>query len=402
MTRRGRSRATVPFFGKILSLLLAASCALCVPSFADGRRPRHGRRTSRKRAARDGRTRDRFLFDADDGTFGKELWSTSGPGATPLLVADINAGGGSSNPGCFAVLGDRVYFAANDGVHGGELWSSDGTQAGTRMVADLVTAAGEGSAPAKLVAGRRRALFEASDASGDRELWKSDGTAEGTTLLRDIRPGPAGSRISSIVPVGGRVFFSADDGVHGVELWTSDGTADGTRLVRDIRRGGGGSMPSGLVAGRGEGVSSWLMTASRAERYGEHGTRSGTRPAGRSSRERFVGLPTWRTETAFSSLPQMTASTGWSRGSCATGTILRRSCRMWLRDWRLRRLSCFTFVGKPLLFPGGRRDSRNAALVSDGDGVRDNDGHGDPRRRNAFRIRFVVRRVRKSARLSGR
>ena len=144
MTRR------IPFTGRLCSLLLAALCAFCVPSFAETGVVRgmavglHGSAPLAMAALG-----DRFLFDADDGTFGKELWATKGPGEIPLLVADINSGGGSSNPGCFAVLGDRLYFAANDGVHGGELWSSDGTQAGTRIVADLLTAAGEGAAPAK-------------------------------------------------------------------------------------------------------------------------------------------------------------------------------------------------------------------------------------------------------------
>ena len=64
----------------------------------------------------------RFYFRAASPA-GVELWSSDGTGAGTAMVADINAGPGSSNPGNFGVAGGRIYFTANDGTHGGEMWS---------------------------------------------------------------------------------------------------------------------------------------------------------------------------------------------------------------------------------------------------------------------------------------
>jgi ELWxxDGT repeat protein len=81
--------------------------------------------------------------------------------------------------------------------------------------------------------------FSAKTLATGNELFRSDGTAAGTSLVADIRPGPTGSKIQTIVAHNGQLWFSADDGVHGAELWTSDGTAVGTHLVADIWPGVG-------------------------------------------------------------------------------------------------------------------------------------------------------------------
>jgi ELWxxDGT repeat protein len=65
------------------------------------------------------------------------------------------------------------------------------------------------------------------------ELWTSDGTAAGTTLLEDIYPGPAGSNIQNMIPVGSRVFFTATSPDLGSGLWRSDGT-DSFTWGRDL------------------------------------------------------------------------------------------------------------------------------------------------------------------------
>ncbi|MEZ5990302.1 MAG: hypothetical protein R3F30_14515 [Planctomycetota bacterium] len=64
-------------------------------------------------------------------------WRTDGTAAGTTMVADINAGAGSSSPHYLTVVGSLLYFRANDGRNGYELWVTDGTKAGTWMVADI-------------------------------------------------------------------------------------------------------------------------------------------------------------------------------------------------------------------------------------------------------------------------
>src|SRR5690606_11057598 len=67
-----------------------------------------------------------FFFRADDGISSQELWRfdpTANDGAgVAELVADIQPGSGSSQPGQLAALAGKLYFSANDGVLGHELW----------------------------------------------------------------------------------------------------------------------------------------------------------------------------------------------------------------------------------------------------------------------------------------
>lgn len=63
-----------------------------------------------------------LLFSASLPEVGRELWSTDGtPGGT-RLVADMNPGTASADPGPFTVFGDYAYFPADAGVLGQELY----------------------------------------------------------------------------------------------------------------------------------------------------------------------------------------------------------------------------------------------------------------------------------------
>jgi ELWxxDGT repeat protein len=61
-----------------------------------------------------------LVFQANNGTSGKELWSYDHLSVSQ--VADINPGTGSSAPQGLMVFGNELIFSANDGVTGIELW----------------------------------------------------------------------------------------------------------------------------------------------------------------------------------------------------------------------------------------------------------------------------------------
>lgn len=244
-----------------------------------------------------------FVFSADDGSNGRELWTTDGTAEGTRLVRDINPGAGdafpASFPGSFGALGDgRALFGADDGSGGGvELWITDGTEAGTRLVEDLTTGPFGGDPRSFLPLGDGRALFAADDATFGRSLWVSDGTAEGTRLVSSqtngrsyiesdlglLREGEAlvgsfdaeaGYRVlrtdgteegtrpvkdfgfAEFTPFGfyplgdGRMLFRAEEAGDGAgaELWITDGTEAGTRLVEDLNPGEGGSFPAAYHA----------------------------------------------------------------------------------------------------------------------------------------------------------
>jgi ELWxxDGT repeat protein len=186
--------------------------------------------------------------------FGDQIWKTDGtPEGTRALLLPGNPV--EIDPD-LAVYGGRLYFTGLDivdpetPVSVPALFRSDGTTAGTvrlrtfdkedpnvfpeTPLPHFATAAGT-------------LFFVAHDKAHGTELWKTDGTAAGTVLVRDVRPGPASSRIATTAGAGDRVFFSADDGPHGVELWVSDGTPSGTRLAAEVAEGPRSSFPREIV-----------------------------------------------------------------------------------------------------------------------------------------------------------
>lgn len=72
--------------------------------------------------------------------------------------------------------------------------------------------------------------------------------------VRDIDPGPDGSNVAWLTPVGDRLFFRADDGTNGPELWVSDGTRGGTRMVGEGIPGPLGAFPTSFIPFNGRVV----------------------------------------------------------------------------------------------------------------------------------------------------
>lgn len=198
-----------------------------------------------------------------DGTLGfldprPDLGFPASGGAGTSRVKDVHPGGHGSDPLYLtweATLG-LLFLSANDGTSGRELWSSDGTTVGTSMVADICPGV-RGSGPSYLLSWKGKIFFQADDCTAGPELWVSDGTAAGTVLLADVRPGSAGGFPSYLTPLlpaaggGERLFFLANGGGYdaahpsglpqgwsGAQLWLSDGTKGGTRRAFEQRTAG--------------------------------------------------------------------------------------------------------------------------------------------------------------------
>lgn len=186
-------------------------------------------------------------FTANNYAHGAELWKTDGTADGTVLVKDIVAGPGGSQPNKLTSAGNTLYFTADDGIHGRELWKTDGTTAGTVMVSDIYPQGGSGD-PYHLTFSNGLLFFTANEPQHGAELWKTDGTAGGTAMIKDIYQGVAGSFAQRLVDVNGVVFFTATNSNNGYELWKSNGTEGGTVMVKDINPGGSSSSPDQLTA----------------------------------------------------------------------------------------------------------------------------------------------------------
>jgi ELWxxDGT repeat protein len=182
-----------------------------------------------------------LFFSANTTGLGRELWKSNGTPTGTIMVRDILKGTGSSNPGDITNANGLAYFSANDGTRGYELWRSDGTSTGTMLIRDIRSELKVGSNPKWLTYVNGTLFFTATDATTGNELWKTDGTSSGTTRVKDIRVGTSGSGSENLIEVNGMLLFTANDGIHGDELWRSDGTEATTFLVKDLNPGSAGS-----------------------------------------------------------------------------------------------------------------------------------------------------------------
>ncbi len=221
----------------------------------------------------------RALFSANNGTANFELWITNGTSAGTSLLKEINTGG-SSSPANFSKLADgRVVFTAWDGSatgqHGTEPWITNLTTAGTTLLKDISSGITDSNS-SNFTALNGKVLFSAQDITYGLELWITDGTT--TQLLKDIRPGAISSTLANFTDLGnGKMVFSAHEDTNGIELWVTDGTDTGTTLVKDINPGTANSSPKNFtILGNGKALFQSTNAANAAELWITDGTAAGT------------------------------------------------------------------------------------------------------------------------------
>jgi len=179
------------------------------------------------------------FFTANNGTNGRELYSTSGaPGVQPTLY-DIRVGGGNSDPQQLINVNGFIYFTADDGQFGREVYTVLGNSAS--RVTDMAPGT-LSSDPRELTNVNGTLYFSAADGGlVGRELYSVAGGGQ-PTLVKDLRSGGNSSNPNNLRNVNGTLFLGANDGNSGEELWMVQGGS--YTFVKDINPGGGGSSPT--------------------------------------------------------------------------------------------------------------------------------------------------------------
>ena len=131
--------------------------------------------------------------------------------------------------------GQKVYFIANDGTTGRELWSTDGTNAGTQLVKDINV----GNANSVIYAGTPNGMVEFNNEvysfgynGTSVEFFKTNGSLAGTTVIKTL---PTIIGVSYSYVFNGKIYFVGFNSVGGSEfLYESDGTTAGTFQIAPI------------------------------------------------------------------------------------------------------------------------------------------------------------------------
>src|SRR5687767_14619181 len=83
----------------------------------------------------------------------------------------INLRTGPSSPSAGIAMGNNFIFSADDGINGRELWITDGTESGTRMVKNIRPTGA--SNPQQFVNVNGTVFFVADNGTNGVELWKT-------------------------------------------------------------------------------------------------------------------------------------------------------------------------------------------------------------------------------------
>lgn len=156
--------------------------------------------------------------------------------AQATLVKDINPGTASSSPVSFTKLGNNLIFQANNSTYGKELWISDGTDAGTTLLKDLHPGPANGiDSPLYLIDNEIYFYGYSPDAPGGG-IFKTDGTTVGTVLVKSGFSSFGSFGVGKYIKINGIIYFVASSSYNNLdELWKTDGTPAGTVLVKSFR-----------------------------------------------------------------------------------------------------------------------------------------------------------------------
>jgi ELWxxDGT repeat protein len=124
----------------------------------------------------------RFLFIADDGIHGNELWVSDGSSENTRMVRDLNPGPYGGLIDNLICLKGRLYFSASEGVYGNEIWRTNGSSTGTEVF-DLVPGSA-GCLPEQLRVSDGKLHFYTTAISKGRQLWRFDPLRHKTSFKR--------------------------------------------------------------------------------------------------------------------------------------------------------------------------------------------------------------------------
>ncbi|MBC7382355.1 MAG: T9SS type A sorting domain-containing protein [Bacteroidia bacterium] len=170
---------------------------------------------------------DILYFNPVSPAYGRELWKTDGLDANTILIKDIEAGTGSSNPKNIIAVGNKVFFSARvPGFTDGMLYCSDGTVGN----AQLLDINGKYLKTGDITNFKNTAIISGTVAGQEDkgiEMYTSNGTSAGTKLVADIDSVPYSEGFSSTkrfkYATATTLYFVGNDGLHGSELWKYEG-----------------------------------------------------------------------------------------------------------------------------------------------------------------------------------
>lgn len=174
--------------------------------------------------------------DAAGESVGRELYRLDENGEASL-VADINSGAGDSNPEGFTEFNGALYFTAT-GSAGRELYRLDAGGALTRIQVALPTVTG--SNPSGLTVFDGNLYFAATGPQG-RELYRLDAQQQ-VQQVQDIHPGSASSNPEGFTEFNGKLYFAAT-GAGGREAYVLNRGGQASQ-IRDINPGAASSNPA--------------------------------------------------------------------------------------------------------------------------------------------------------------
>ena len=207
---------------------------------------------------------NKVLTSGNNGINGCELWMLDVDN-TPLLLKDIHSSG-DSIPGKILGIqsmeterGLRFVFDADDGIHGRELWVTDGTSSGTLMVGDIET--GDGiDYSSEITEWMNGVVFTTNGQQGQRMWWTNGSVTTSIWQAPWLTSSASSDLMNQSVTLSSlgqnmllgdenRLWFAAKESNIGLEVMQLD--SDGTMTMYDLHPFGDSSPSKALVSNNG-------------------------------------------------------------------------------------------------------------------------------------------------------